>query len=123
MKARVAVSAALGLFLVITLFPFVWLLMSSFKTSAELFGDTFAPPSSWDLGNYIAVFDGQPMLRYLLNSLIAAVGSTLITVAICTLAAYALLHRSRISNPALPSVSSTRSRTSRCDRTGISVCR
>jgi len=51
--------------------PFFWLLLSSFKTSSDLF--SHPPkwlPGKWVLDNYIQGFTGFPFLRYLKNTLI-----------------------------------------------------
>jgi raffinose/stachyose/melibiose transport system permease protein len=78
----------LAIFLVIMLVPFVWLVLASFKTSEELFSSPFRLPLVWSFDNYRAVLTSHPIPLYFLNSLIVAVGSTLLGIAIATLAAY-----------------------------------
>jgi multiple sugar transport system permease protein len=72
-------------------FPAVWILLTSFKTEAELVAK---PISYWPrhatLDNYIRAFGDQPLLRYLGNSLAVALGSTVVSLGVATLAAYAL---------------------------------
>lgn len=50
--------------------PFIWLILSSFKTSQDLFR---TPPKwlpeTWTIGNYIQGFTGFPFLKYLGNTL------------------------------------------------------
>ncbi|MDF2929809.1 MAG: ABC-type transporter, integral rane subunit [Anaerospora sp.] len=60
------------------LFPFLWILSASFKTQAQI----VAMPPVWvftpTLENYARVFVEQDFGRFLLNSSIIAVGSTVL---------------------------------------------
>ena len=82
------------LFTLIYLFPLYWMVITSFKTKEEIFSavPTFWP-SSFSLDAYITQFtvhDGISMFSYLKNSLIIAVGATLISTILATFAAYGL---------------------------------
>ena len=72
-------------------FPALWILLTSFKTEAEL---TAKPITYWPelptVANYIAAFRDQPLPQYLLNSFIVAFGSMIVTLFISSLAAYAI---------------------------------
>lgn len=51
--------------------PFIWLFLSSFKTSSDLFRNP--PkwlPETWTLENYVQGFTGFPFFKYLKNTLI-----------------------------------------------------
>lgn len=80
---------ALTLALVITLFPFYWMVNTSLKPTPEVF---LSPPTfasaNWSFAAYDAVLNGRPLARYLLNSLIVSLGATGIAVSLGTLAAY-----------------------------------
>ncbi len=66
--------------LVMTGYPFVFLLLNSFKNMQEYLQNIWKPASTIFLGNYQAVFK-PAFLRYFLNSAMVAVGSvTLITL-------------------------------------------
>ncbi len=72
-------------------FPALWILFTSLKTEAEL----VRKPISWwpheaTLDNYVRAFTDQPLLRYMGNSFAVALGSTVVSLAVATLAAYAL---------------------------------
>ena len=72
-------------------FPAVWILLTSLKTEAEL----VSKPITWwprdpTLGNYVQAFTDQPLLRYLGNSLAVAVLSTILSLVVASLAAYAI---------------------------------
>lgn len=85
----------IGAFLVITVIPLAWLVVSAFKTNEELFSDPFGLPARWSLDNFVRAFAAHPMPIYLWNSVLAAVGSTLLAIGAASMAAYALLYRFR----------------------------
>ena len=72
-------------------FPAVWILFTSLKTESELlrFPITYIPTDP-TLQNYYQAFTEQPLLRFILNSMVVAGASTLLTVTVSALAAYAL---------------------------------
>jgi len=66
--------------LVLTGYPFVFLVLNSFKNMQEYLQNIWMPASTMYLGNYQAVFKPD-FLRYFLNSVLVSVGSvTLITL-------------------------------------------
>ncbi len=73
------------------LFPAVWLVLTSFKPSAELrqLPITYLP-ETWTLGNYLAVFSENPFARFLLNSAVVSVVATALCVLFAAFAGYAL---------------------------------
>ena len=66
----------LGLFFAAFLFPFIWMILSSFKTQAQIMSMppqwTFTPTFS----NYVEVFEGQDFGRFIWNSFVIATGAT-----------------------------------------------
>lgn len=73
-------------------FPALWILFTSFKTEAELMRVPITIlPAAPTIENYIRVFVDQPILRFLFNSVVVAVLSTLLCVFVSALAAYALV--------------------------------
>lgn len=96
-SARVVRWVVLILFTVITLLPLLWLVLSSFKTNSELFANPFGLPADWSFDNYARALDAHPLPVYLWNSLCAAGLSALFIIVAAAMAAYALLHRFRLS--------------------------
>jgi raffinose/stachyose/melibiose transport system permease protein len=94
--ARTAKWLFLGVLTVLTLVPLLWLLLSSFKTTPELFRGPFSLPAHWSFANFSGALDAQPLVDYFRNSVVIAVTSTAMTIIISTLAAYALRHRFRL---------------------------
>src|SRR5699024_963729 len=79
------------LLLFIILFPFIWLVISSFKFEKDIIS---WPPKilaeNYTLDNYIKVFNQIPMWNYIKNTVIFAGGVTIISVFLDSLAGYAL---------------------------------
>ena len=75
----------------IMVFPFVWMVLSSFKTVGDVY--TYPPkwlPSEWNFNNFQQVFDMIPFWTYYGNSIFTSVVQTVLQIAISILAAYAL---------------------------------
>lgn len=82
---------AAGILLINGLFPALWILFTSLKTEAEL----TMKPITWlphvpTLQNYMQAFSDQPLHIFLFNSFMVALLSTILTLLISVLAAYAL---------------------------------
>ena len=80
-----------GFALVYTVFPVLWLVSNSFKTRLDM----FAMPPIWIVDNptlysYVQTFIERPFVQYMVNSAIVAVGTTILSLVIGTLAGYAL---------------------------------
>ena len=69
--------------------PVVYLVLLSLMTSNQALTSDYWP-HSWHPENYVKVFQATPMPRYLLNTVIYAVTSTVLTLASSVPAAYAL---------------------------------
>jgi multiple sugar transport system permease protein len=74
----------------IFLLPFVWMVLSSLKTTGELV-QTPPPifPAAPRWANYLDVFDKVPFARYYLNSTVMTIGRVAGQLALCSLAAFA----------------------------------
>ena len=95
---RVLQYAALAGFVVFLGFPLLWLFSTAFKSPFEL--TRIEPtlfPTDWTLGNFATALRQNQLPRALLNSLIVAVATAVITTVIALPAAYALArYRSRV---------------------------
>jgi ABC-type glycerol-3-phosphate transport system permease component len=86
--------AILLLFLVLAvifLIPLYWMLVSSFRPQGELFADTTdLTPTNLTIDNYVRLFQEQPYARWFFNSVVQSLGFAALSVAVCTMAGYAL---------------------------------
>lgn len=76
---------------IIMIFPFVWMILSSFKTAADVY--TYPPrwiPSTWKFSNYATVFNMIPFIRYYFNSIYTSTMQTAIQIGLSITAAFAL---------------------------------
>ena len=89
--ARAGFLLGVAALLFYLLFPFYWTIVSSLKTSSQLFATpiNYIPPTpQWE--NYAQVFKSQPFAQFLLNSFVVAGGTTLMSLLIGMFAAYSL---------------------------------
>lgn len=87
---NIAVAVIMLIILLSVLYPFVWLVISSFKYEADiikyppsLFSDTYT------FSQYIRVWDSIPLLKFLINTIIFACGVTIISILFDSMAGYA----------------------------------
>jgi raffinose/stachyose/melibiose transport system permease protein len=99
-KAPLAVIVAL--FLILVIYPLVWLVMSSFKTTQEFATQpTWALPQGLAWQNYVQAWNSG-MATYFLNSILAVFPSLLLILAISVAAAFGLeVMTWRLRNPVL----------------------
>lgn len=76
---------------IIVLFPFYWMVLTSFKSYGE-YNSEHIPKffaSSPTFQNYVSAFTEVPLVRYLLNTLIFTLATTAIMMFVITLSAFA----------------------------------
>ena len=72
-------------------FPAVWILLTSLKSEAELVSKPITYwPVNPTMANYVQAFTDQPLLRFLGNSFAVAIMSTIASLFVAALAAYAI---------------------------------
>lgn len=94
---RALVYAVLTLGAAATLLPFVWMILSSLKDSAEVtrMPPTFFP-AVWHFDNYAAALRAAPLERYFLNTVFVTAVTSVLVVLVSILAAFGF---SRLSFP------------------------
>lgn len=89
--AAVITYILLSVWAVIVLFPFYWMVLTSVKSysayNAEYIPRFFTLPPT--MQNYVEAFTAVPLGRYLLNTLIFTLVTTLVMLVVITLAAFA----------------------------------
>ena len=74
----------------ITIFPFIWMILTSFKSQIESIKIPITIfPKEWLIKNYFAVFNAIPFGRMYLNTIINAVVIVSVQLIFCSMAAYA----------------------------------
>ena len=90
LAARYAVLVLVAL---IFAFPLVFMVVSSLKPDLQLLQDTgslraFLPVGDISLDNYAAAFDRAPIGRFMLNSTVVTVVTVILSILICSVAAF-----------------------------------
>src|SRR5215467_9029624 len=94
---KVVGNTVLVLMLLWTAIPFYWMVVTSLKYDKEIYGyEATLIPQKPTLGNYVTVFRQTPYLLFLRNSVVVAVSSTVLSMIIACLGAYAI---SRLNFP------------------------
>ncbi len=97
MARRAGFFLLLAIFVVASLFPFYWIVITSLKTQAQVnAGTSSLLPGHVTWSNYVTDFTKEDFVRPLLNSAIVSLSATLITVILASLAGYAM-SRTRIA--------------------------
>lgn len=90
MKTAFRIMVLIGL-CSIFFFPFLWILISSLKTSGELLSrPERLIPETFTLFQYIKLLNAIPFFRFFLNSIVFAGGVTILSLSLDSLAGYAL---------------------------------
>lgn len=72
----------------ISLFPFLWALMSSFKTNREILSSPFSLPTSLSPQNYASALKMAPIGTFYINSIIISLASVALILIVYSMSAY-----------------------------------
>lgn len=72
----------------LALFPLAWVIMSSFKTNAQILSSAVSLPTNVGLEGYKIALQVSPILKYFANSVIITLTSTLLNVFLVSMASY-----------------------------------
>jgi N-acetylglucosamine transport system permease protein len=70
--------------------PLLWVIMSSFKTSSEIFASPFALPAKWNIQNYANAWTTAGIGSFFFNSVIVVFGALIVTMLFGSMCAYVL---------------------------------
>ena len=76
--------------IILSVFPILWVIMSSFKTNGEILSSPLALPAYFSLDTYIDIFQKYSFPTYFFNSLLAAGVSTLVSLLFYAMGAYVI---------------------------------
>ena len=80
----------LAFWAVIVALPLYILVISCFKTTAEIYGDKFGLPTTLSLFNFIKAWTQADFTRYMANSFIVTAAAVVLTVLVAAMAAFPL---------------------------------
>ena len=70
--------------------PLLWVLMSSFKTSSEIFASPFGLPARWSFDNYANAWTTAGIGSFFFNSVVVVFGALALTMLFGAMSAYVL---------------------------------
>ncbi len=80
----------LSLWSVIVIVPLLWTVMTSFKTTSEIFASPFALPKHWNFDNYVNAWTTAGIGTYFLNTVIVVGFGLVIVMTLGAMCAYVL---------------------------------
>lgn len=76
---------------IIWVYPFIWMILSSFKTNNEFLISSVNPiPAEFQWDNYVRAWNNANFSGYFLNTVILTISTVAIVIALCALTGYAL---------------------------------
>jgi ABC-type glycerol-3-phosphate transport system permease component len=85
---RAVAVVVLSMFAIAALYPMIFTILSSFKTSGEFASNPMGLPSSLTLANYLETFERMQVGRLLFNSVVATFGAMVLTTVSALFVAY-----------------------------------
>jgi raffinose/stachyose/melibiose transport system permease protein/N-acetylglucosamine transport system permease protein len=80
----------LSLWIAFSIFSFVWIITTSFKSNKELYAGVWSIPAKPHWENYLKAWNSVNMKRYFANSVVVTFASIFVLTFLCTPAAYVL---------------------------------
>lgn len=76
--------------IIVSVFPIIWVIMSAFKTNAQILGSPFSLPTGISFDAFSYLFEKYNFLRYALNSLLICITSTGLSLIIFAMGGYVI---------------------------------
>ncbi|EAP98949.1 probable transmembrane transport protein [Janibacter sp. HTCC2649] len=89
-KFTIVAHIVLTIWAIIVVLPLLWVFLSSWKTTGEIFQSPLALPQHWSFDNYIKAWTDSNIGRYMLNSVIVVTVSLVLVMILGSAAAYSL---------------------------------
>ena len=77
-------------FVLYAIFPFLWLILASLKTNAELLDDPFKLPEVFQFKNYTEAIEAAGLIQLIINSLVISSSATFLNVLVSSMCAFAI---------------------------------
>lgn len=74
----------------VSIFPIIWVVMSAFKTNAQILSDPFSLPTQIDFSAFVYVFEKYDFVLYFINSLLICLSSTALSLVIFAMGGYVI---------------------------------
>ena len=88
--SKTFIYALLLFTIIISIFPIIWVVMSAFKTNAQILSSPFSLPTSMSFDAFAYIFSKYNFFRYFVNSTLISVSSTVIALVFFAMGSYVL---------------------------------
>jgi raffinose/stachyose/melibiose transport system permease protein len=78
----------LALFLVLAVLPFIGIVLTAFKSTAELANSPFSPPQQWNFDNFVEAWNGARFSSYFAASVIVVIPVVVISAVLSTMSGF-----------------------------------
>lgn len=95
-KSRIIALLILLIAVAASIFPLIWIVMSSFKTNNDFLMRPFSLPKRWTVENYVEAWSRSDFPRYFVNSVITSLLSLVVMIGTGSMVAFALNRFHRI---------------------------
>lgn len=75
---------------IVVVLPMLWVLLSSFKTTSEIFASPFALPKTWNFDNYVNAWTTSGIGNFFVNTIVVVFGALVLTMLFGSMSAYVL---------------------------------
>lgn len=75
---------------IVVILPMLWVILSSFKTTKEIFASPFALPKVWNFDNYVNAWTTSGIGSFFFNTIIVVFGALFLTMLFGAMSAYVL---------------------------------
>ena len=80
----------LSLWSVVVIVPFLWVVLSSFKTTKEILASPFSLPAHWGFDNYLHAWTDAGIRQFFVNTVIVVGGALVLVMLLGAMCAYVL---------------------------------
>ncbi|WP_349897754.1 carbohydrate ABC transporter permease [Parafrigoribacterium soli] len=80
----------LTLWSLIVILPMLWVLLSSFKTTKEIYHSPFSLPAVWNFDNYVSAWTTSGIGNFFVNTIVVVFGALILTMLFGSMSAYVL---------------------------------
>lgn len=87
---KIFMYAVMLLTFAVSVFPILWVIMSAFKTNAQILSSPFSLPTGISFDAFVYLFEEYNFVRYFFNSLLICISSTAFSLLIFAMGAYVI---------------------------------
>jgi N-acetylglucosamine transport system permease protein len=80
----------LTLWSLVVILPMLWVILSSFKTTTEIFASPFSLPKVWNFNNYVNAWTTSGIGSFFFNTIVVVFGALILTMLFGSMSAYVL---------------------------------